>query len=197
MLDVGLLQELVSRRLVLFQPMTAGDIRKEYPELDRFEEFGRAKINQHEMRFVWWMSCQGSPFFDIPEADKLDACIDLSFPTDQQREARRAEYRDCRFPSKIKAAMDRMAAFNQAARAMNYVMAQRMYHQLSQNLQSAAASGDPSEYPKVAKDSMSAMAQATAMLEGLGSGITQEDDKLNEARNSAGALRRFHQNRTI
>lgn len=193
--QADILKELASRKLTLFQPRTAGDIRKEYPELSRFDEFGRAQLNQHEIRFVWWYACQGSPFSDLPEEDRLDACIDLGFPTDTLRQAKRAEYKDLRFPTKIKAAIDRMASLSLPARAMNYVMAQKMYEQLASNLKRAQTDDDPAAYAKMAKDTLAAMEAATKMLEGMGSGVNEEEDKLNEARTTAGALRRHHQNR--
>lgn len=190
-----LYRDMVDRRLLFAQPRTSGDLRKEYPELKRFDEFGSASLNQHEMRFVWWYASQSSPFYDIPEADKLDSCIDLSFPSQSLRDAKRAEYVGCRFPTKIKAAIDRMGSLSATARVMNHVMAQKMYERLAINLKQAETDDDPAAYAKMAKDTLAAMEAATRMLEGMGSGVSEEEDKLNEARTTAGALRRHHQNR--
>ena len=107
----------------IFTPKSAKGLLVQYPELAEYPELKPPALKMHDLLFVWWMSCECSPYFDQEDSEKLEACIECAYPTEQQRKNKLAEFRNG-FPDNIRTARKRMEAFNKHARVENYLYLQ-------------------------------------------------------------------------
>ena len=89
-IDSQLLKDLVEKDYVIFGPKSERDLRRDYPELYDYPEIG--KLNSpSEVLFVWWYSCQSSPYYHMAEEKRFPLAIDRSFKG-AQREERKKMY---------------------------------------------------------------------------------------------------------
>lgn len=124
-MDEQVISQMLERRYLIFAPKNAKDLRVQYPELSEYPEFKPEAIKSHDLLFVWWFRCSASPYYDMEDAQKLEACVRVAYPTEQQRESKLNEFK-AQFPDNIKSAFKRMESFNLAARVENYLYTQRV-----------------------------------------------------------------------
>jgi|688.fasta_scaffold913264_2 hypothetical protein len=120
-----IIEQMLERRYLIFAPKNAKDLRVQYPELAEYAEFRPEAIKTHDLLFVWWFRCAASPYYDMEDSEKLESCVRLAYPTEQQRESKLKEFK-AQFPDNIKSAFKRMESFNLAARVENYLYTQRV-----------------------------------------------------------------------
>lgn len=118
-MQVDTISLLVEKRYLMHVPRSMRSLKDQWPELKNYQAF--KELTAQEMRFVWFMRSAASPFDQLEDEEKLDACIDASFLNEQQRDARRLEYTRDKYPHKIELAFQQMERFNLAARVENYV----------------------------------------------------------------------------
>jgi hypothetical protein len=120
-----IIEQMLERRYLIFAPKNAKDLRVQYPELVEYAEFRPEAIKTHDLLFVWWFRCSASPYYDMEDAEKLEHCVRVAYPTEQQRESKLKEFK-AQFPDNIKSAFKRMESFNLGARVENYLYTQRV-----------------------------------------------------------------------
>lgn len=113
----------------LFIPTDGKDMKSEYPELGDIPEF--TLLNNFELVFVWCVGNRTSPLRDeldprikykkALEWSKLDKKLDLQTATD---------YSAGKFPTKISAAINRMAMFVPSIRMKAKIMSEKMFSNL-------------------------------------------------------------------
>ena len=113
-------ERMLERRYLIFAPKGSKDLRQYYPELLEYPECKPQAIKHHDLLFAWWYACEASPIYDLDDAQRMEEAIHISYPNAQQRAAKLAEF-GSKVPDNIRAAIKRMASFNQAARVENYV----------------------------------------------------------------------------
>jgi hypothetical protein len=120
-----IIEQMLERRYLIFAPKNGKDLRVQYPELVEYAEFRPEAIKTHDLLFVWWFRCSASPYYDMEDAEKLEPCVRVAYPTEQQRESKLKEFK-AQFPDNIKSAFKRMESFNLGARVENYLYTQRV-----------------------------------------------------------------------
>jgi hypothetical protein len=120
-----IIEQMLERRYLIFAPKNGKDLRVQYPELVEYAEFRPEAIKTHDLLFVWWFRCSASPYYDMEDAEKLEPCVRVAYPTEQQRESKFKEFK-AQFPDNIKSAFKRMESFNLGARVENYLYTQRV-----------------------------------------------------------------------
>jgi len=120
-----IIEQMLERRYLIFAPKNGKDLRVQYPELVEYAEFRPEAIKTHDLLFVWWFRCSASPYYDMEDAEKLEPCVRVAYPTEQQRGSKLKEFK-AQFPDNIKSAFKRMESFNLGARVENYLYTQRV-----------------------------------------------------------------------
>jgi hypothetical protein len=120
-----IIEKMLERRYLIFAPKNGKDLRVQYPELIEYSEFRPEAIKSHDLLFVWWFRCAASPYYDREDSEKLETCVRIAYPTEQQRESKLKEFK-AGFPDNVKSAFKRMESFNLAARIENYLYTQRV-----------------------------------------------------------------------
>lgn len=191
--QIDLDKALVEKRLMLFAPKTTRDLRAQYPKLGEYSQFRSSKLGTGDMLFVWWMRCASSPYYDEPDEAKLDACIDMAYPTPQQRESKRKEFEHMRFPDEIKAAMQKMSEFNLSVEVRRYINARTTIRNCESILAVDVTKMDPEEqgeWAKRAKDAWNLLDLTTKSLES--SGVAEEEETIIDTQ---GAVKHFRETR--
>ena len=192
-MDQQIVEQLLEKRYLIFAPKNGKDLRVQYPELSDYPEFKQDQIKSHDLLFVWWFRCSASPFADVEDKDKLESCIKIAYPTEQQREAKIKEFKQ-QFPDNIKAAFRRMESFNLGARVENYLYTLRVRKNCKTMLEVDANMMDLEEqesWGKRAPGIWRLMEETTKALEKGGFGVSDVDDTLvNEL---DGSVRSFRQ----
>lgn len=91
-----ILMDLVSKNYVVYAPKSIKPIKRDYKELDDYEEF--KALTSPELVFVWWFACQVSPIIDLPEEKRVMVAVDKAFKIKSQAEARSWSTRTWTFP---------------------------------------------------------------------------------------------------
>lgn len=184
---------LLEKRYLIFAPKNLKDLRIQYPELLDYAEFSTSQIKTHDLLFVWWFKCVSSPYYDVDDAEKLQPCIDIAYPTEQQRLSRAKDF-SFGFPDNIKSAFKRMESFNLIARIENYLYTLRVRENCKAMLGNDVSIMDPEEqesWSKRAPGIWKLMEETSKTLERGGFGVAEYDDtSVNEA---DGAVRNFRQ----
>lgn len=174
-----LLKPLIGKRMLLFVPRNEQDLRRDFKELATYPEFRRTSISAQELMFVWFMRNELSPFHGIPDEKKVNDSIELSFPTKQQQETKKEQYKDRNFSDNIKAAFKRMETFNASARMEDYLHIKQVRSNCKTILARDVKSMTPeeqSQYTKDASVAMKLMLETSKTLEMGDFGITEEED---------------------
>lgn len=61
----------------IFKPDSARRIHLDYPEIAKNPIF--RKLSPEQMIFVWYSSCEASPYFDYPDRDRIQKSIEAAF----------------------------------------------------------------------------------------------------------------------
>lgn len=184
---------LAERRYLLFAPKSTKDLRAQYPKLAECPQFRSSKIGSGDLLFVWWMACACSPYYDEPNESKVDKCIDMAYPTPQQRAAKRKEFERLRFPDELKAAMQKMEEFNTSVEVRRYVNAQITIRNCEAILAvdvTKMNADEQADWTSRAQGAWKILALATEALES--SGISPEEETIID---TEGALRHFRESR--
>lgn len=119
----SVIEQLLSRRMIVGAPKSEKDLRVQYPEMYDFPEFSRTKLKHaDDVLFVWWFRASTSPYYDLPDEKKLELCINRAYKSDARRAAKLEDFGNLKFPDEMKAAFKRMESINAAARMENYMM---------------------------------------------------------------------------
>lgn len=116
--------------------VTEKEMRVEYPELAKIEEFRGLKTK--ELKFVWYYANRTSPLY-LPtkgERGRILACIKYGFNVDVTREItdELSKYLSGNFPEKIKNAIERMERFNPSARLRAKMAVEKIFDNLEASL---------------------------------------------------------------
>lgn len=186
-------EQMLQKRYLIFAPKNGKDLRVQYPELSEYPEFKQEQIKSHDLLFVWWFRCSASPYADMDDKDKLEACIKIAYPTEQQRESKLNEFKQ-QFPDNIKSAFRRMESFNLGARIENYLYTLRVRKNCKTILGMDADMMDAEEqesWSKRAPGIWRLMEETAKALEKGSFGVSEAEDTLvNEL---DGSVRSFRQ----
>jgi hypothetical protein len=119
--EANLYIEAIRDGLVVFAPKSEKNLREQYPQLDKYEEF--KELHSEEMMFLWFFRCSCSPFANYEDKDKLGPCIDIAWLSEQVRAQKKEEWKRPNlkgFTGKMPAAIARMASFNTSAMIRRY-----------------------------------------------------------------------------
>lgn len=121
--------------LAIFRPKTKGDIRKNYPELDKFEAL--KKCSAIEFKFVWYYKCQSSRVKELPnDAAKIKYAVLMAHIGETRSSSEMlADYLADKIPDNVRKAMVVMASFEPSAR----VIAQEIVQDTFKNYRSLMA----------------------------------------------------------
>jgi len=114
-----ILLEMVLKDYVVYAPRSTKQIKRDYKELDDYEEF--KPLTSAELLFVWWFACRCSPIIDMPEEKRVLVACEKAFKSKGQAEARRLEYGSLAFPDTLKAAIKIMDRFDPGGRIQRMV----------------------------------------------------------------------------
>ena len=122
-------------KIYMFRP-TEKDLRIEYPELARINEFGELKTK--ELKFVWYYANRTSPFYTATRGDrtKILSCIRNSFGNSFKDEdsVEYNKYLKGNFPPKIREAIERMERFNPGARVRAKMSIEMVFDNLEKSM---------------------------------------------------------------
>jgi len=172
-----ILRDAIDSGYVLFCPKGETDLRKQYPELATYPEFGD-KIGTGDMFFIWLFRCTSSPVAHMKDKDKLNVCIDIAYKSEAIREERKVLWHGLKFSGPIKAAMERMRSFNAIAR-IRRLQATKL---LMDNCMEIIAEGLPQDgkergaYIERAAKAQKAMAEAARELEAGSFGVEENSN---------------------
>jgi hypothetical protein len=180
---------------LIYTPRNSRSLLSQYPELSEFEEFKPHVLKPHDLLFVWYMRCETSPFDDVEDKDKLEECINKAYPTEQQRKAKSAEFKNG-FPDNIKMAMKRMESFNKHLRVENYLYLRRVRETCKELLGQDPKSMDEDQKDAWAKRAPSLwklMDETSKAIERGAFGVVEERKAdINEMDGSVRAWRQSH-----
>lgn len=193
--QISITARMVERGYTLFAPKGKQDLRRDYPELWDYQEI--KQLSGQEMLFVWYMRCVSSPFTSYEDADKLDACLAMAYPDPKDRQAKRSAFVGGKYPTKIKAAMERMAAFQLGPRVSAMMMVEKRISDIRTLISMDMGKAIREYFNESAKDYHAAVRACTAELSDLvrqseaGSfGVSEQVAQVPE-----GILRDFHKQR--
>ena len=113
------LKEELKKKYSIFFPKSSRGLTADYPEFKKIREF--KDINSTELLFVWYFSCEASPFMGIvDDKERIKAALFEAFKKPDVKT--QEQYLANRFPEKVKIAISRMRSFKIGPR----VMAMRM-----------------------------------------------------------------------
>jgi hypothetical protein len=144
---------------------------------------------------VWWFRCSASPYYDMEDAEKLENCVRISYPTEQQRESKLKEFKTG-FPDNIKSAFKRMESFNLGARVENYLYTQRVRENCKEMLAVDIATMDLEEqesWSKRAPGIWRLLEETSKTLEKGGFGVVEREQTVVDELD--GSVRAFRQSR--
>jgi hypothetical protein len=121
-------EEEIVYHFTIFEP-SKKDLKVEYPELSKVEEFGM--LSNKELLFVWLYSNKSSSYekYSKNPSIKVKMCLKDAF--DQKLDAeKRKRYENLEFEDKLKEAMARMRSFNPSLRMKNKLMLDKVYRNL-------------------------------------------------------------------
>jgi len=120
--------------MFLFKP-TSQDMKIEYPELREVKEF--VELKTAEFKFVWYYGSRTSPFFDVVsgERNKRLICTEKAFGKKDRDADWYKKYLSGNFPSKIKAAIERMGRYSPSARLRAKMAAENVLDTLEESLE--------------------------------------------------------------
>lgn len=190
----GLIAEMVDKRYLLYAPKSINDLRVQYPDLRDYPEFGN-NLKTHDLLFVWWMRNATSPYYDREDSDKLEDCIKMAYPTDQQRESKLAQFRQG-MPEVIKAAFGRMESLNTSVRVENFLYTKQVRDNckklLGVNIE-AMSPEDQESWSKQALNIWKLLKETSNTLESGGFGVVEQKDTMLDI--DDGSVRTFRQSR--
>lgn len=190
-----IIEKMLERKYLIFAPKNAKDLRVQYPELLDYPEFKADAIKTHDLLFVWWFRCSASPYNDIEDAEKLEKCVNIAYPTQQQRESKLKEFK-VGFPDNVKNAFKRMEAFNLGARVENYLYTLRVRENCKEMLAVDIATMDLEEqesWSKRAPGIWKLMEETSKTLEKGGFGVVEREQTIVDELD--GSVRAFRQSR--
>ena len=125
----------MAETVYLFRP-TDKDMRIEYPELVKVEEFNALSSIQ-ELKFVWYYANRTSPLFTPRRGDvvKIKACIKTAFKGKPLTESDYKKYIEGNFPPKIKDAIAVMERYNPSARIRARIAIESIFNNLEASLE--------------------------------------------------------------
>ena len=189
---VGSIEKDMNRRHYrILVPRGTREMFRDYPELRDYPEFKQTNLKPNDLMFVWFFRCTMSPFYEKPDEKKLDECIEMAYPSKQQQELKKDEYRNLRFPDNIKSAFKRMESFNGESRIEDYLYIKQVRANCKAILGKDVSLMTPEEeekYTKTLPAAMKALLETTKFLESGGGGVVEVDENLNE---TAGWLTTF------
>jgi len=165
----------VNKAIQLF-PQTDKDLRHEYEELGEIEEF--RILSQREMNFVWYFANSSSPYYVLPEKDRLMKCLELMKGelTDEKLEA----YYDMRFPKNVASAIDRMRKFDPKLRIQAKAITIKIFNNIKRivniNPDSIVDMEEKKKYVSMSLDIMKSMPDLVRQLE-MGFGVREKKKK--------------------
>lgn len=111
------LDVLKEKTLTIFRPRGKADIRRDYPELMKFE--GIKKCSPTELKFVWFYKCKASEAYNLPTPEqKMQFALVMTFRNEKGGipEQKKQAYMSGNFPDHMRKAMAEMEAFEPNAR---------------------------------------------------------------------------------
>lgn len=181
---------------MIYAPKNAKGLLVQYPELGEYKELKPSAIKPHDLLFAWWMRCECSPYFDDEDKDKMQACIEKAYPTEQQRKSKAEEFSKG-IPDNIKTAFKRMTLFNATARVEMYLYLKTVRENCKALLAQPmdGASDDTKDaWAKRAPGIWKLMKDTLADIERGAFGVTEESGADSED-DDDGSLRDFRQSR--
>lgn len=177
-----ILMDLVSKNYVVYAPKSIKPIKRDYKELDDYEEF--KALTSPELVFVWWFACQVSPIIDLPEEKRVMVAVDKAFKIKSQAEARKLEYKNLDFPGHIKAAIKRMDRFDPGGRIRALHDDLHLLKQCESVIRkdiTKAEMEEAAEWFKVVKAAREMRDSILRKIERGGDGVYEKDNELSSA----------------
>lgn len=109
----------------MFEPTYGKDIRNEYPDLDKVEEF--KNLTSTQLSFVWAYANKTSPFYKVEdEKEKISKCCLLAFRKKISKE-QLENYLMKQFPDTVALAIPKMEKYNPSFRMRAKLLAERQF----------------------------------------------------------------------
>lgn len=167
------------------------DIRTTYTELREVPAF--KGLDKDEMWFVWLMRCVCSPYNDLPDEKKVQDCVNIAFGHNPQKKAaREIAYNQLEFPRALRTAMEQMESFELTHRLKMLLSCETALNKMMRNMRDPSI--EPEKFAKVVKDSVEAMQEISAFIEGGKFGIV--DDESDEMEDLQEELANYHKSKT-
>lgn len=180
--------QLLCKRYSLFRPKGKENMKDTYPELADYPPF--KSLDREDMKFVWLMRCEASPFADTVDEKKWEECVDIAYHRKASR--KKEDYKNLNFPEEIRKAFDQMSVFELSHRVKMLMSCEAAMNQMMENLHKGDA--DPEKFAKMSKDSIAAMREISAFIEKGNFGVTEEpEDQLADLREE---LTKYHKDIT-
>lgn len=173
--------DLLAKNYVVYAPKSARQIKRDYKELDDYEEF--KALTSNELLFVWYFACQCSPIIEMVEEKRVNIAIDRAFRA-SQAEARKLEYAGLSFPDHIKAAIKRMDRFDPGGRIRALHDDLHLLKQCESVIRkdiSAASLEDAAEWFKVVKSAREMRDAIMRKIERGADGVDEKENVLSSA----------------
>jgi hypothetical protein len=192
--------DMASRRMTIFAPRSGKELKREYPELDDYQEF--RGLSSEDLVFVWAWACPTSPFLEIVEEKRCTPCIDFAFKRPHQNAARKQAYgadtgTAPSFPDEIKNAIKRMEKFNPGLRIQMAVDNMHLLTQCQRAIRQDISGATPEEiedYMKTAKIARQLMSDIHKDIERGNMGVDDVENTM--MKNLEGASAAFHKSRS-
>lgn len=171
------LLDLLSKDYVIFAPKGNKELKREYKELDDYQEF--KALNNSDLLFVWWYACKCSPLINIPEEKRVFMAIDQSYRDKGIQEARKVDWQNRDFPPHIKQAIKVMDRFNPQMRVQFAADTQFLLQQCQHAIRQDTSKATPEEKEDYMKTAILARKLQKDILQDLergNSGVAEVQD---------------------